>query len=157
MIELILILLLLLTIVFSLGGGLYEVLVIYPNWKHDVNPNTLRAKLESSGQLNAGKRFWPLVSPVQALLSIINLIMAYNYKGPAHDYWLVAAIIVFVTRVITFAYFIPVMIKYIMEPEKVGATKLKAIVKRWTGLSPLRLLPEFIAGGLLIAALIRFK
>lgn len=157
MIELILILLLLLTIVFSLGGGLYEVLVIYPNWKHDVNPNTLRAKLESSGQLNAGKKFWPLVSPAQALLSIINLIMAYNYTGTAHNYWLAAAIIIFVTRVITFAYFIPVMIKYIMESEKVEAAKLKTIVKRWTGLSPLRLLPEFIAGGLLIAAVMQFK
>jgi hypothetical protein len=107
--------------------------------------------------MNAGKKFWPLVSPAQALLSIINLIMAYNYTGPAHNYWLAAAIIIFVTRVITFAYFIPVMIKYIMQPEKVEATKLKAIVNRWTGLSPLRLLPEFIAGGLLIAAVMQFK
>ncbi len=156
MIDLILILLLLLTITLSLGGGLYETLVIYPNWKHDVDPNTIRAKLESSGQMNAGKRFWPLISPTQVLLSIINIVMAYKYTGPAHDYWFAAAIIIFISRVITFSYFIPVMIKYIMQPEKVEAAKLKAIVKTWTGLSPLRLLPEFIAGALLIAALINY-
>jgi len=132
------------------------VLVIYPNWKHDVNPNTLRAKLESSGQMNAGKKFWPLFSPAQVLLSIVNIVLAYNYTGPAHTYWLIAAIIIFVSRVITFSYFIPVMIKYIMQPEKVEATKLKAIVKSWTSLSPLRLLPEFVAGALLIAALMQF-
>ncbi len=157
MIDHILILLLLLTITLSFGGGLYETLVIYPNWKHDVDPKTLRAKLESSGQMNAGKRFWPLVSPAQALLSIVNIVMAYNYTGHIDHYWLAAAIIIFISRVITFSYFIPVMIKYIMEPEKVEATKLKAIVKTWTGLSPLRLLPEFIAGALLIAALMQFK
>lgn len=157
MIDIISLLLLLFTITFTLGGGLYEVLVIYPNWKHDVDPNTLRAKLESSGQLKAGNRFWPLFSPAQVLLSIVNIVLAYKYSGEAHDYWLSASIIVFITRVITFAYFIPVMIRYIMEPEKVEATKLKAIVKQWTALSPLRLLPEFIAGCLLVAALMLFR
>ena len=156
MITISLLVLLLLTITLSLGGGLYEVLVIYPNWKYDVDPNTLRSKLESSGQLNAGKRFWPLVSPAQVLLSIVNIVLACNYTGAAHSYWLAAAIIIFVSRVITFSYFIPMMIKYIMEPEKVESEKLKRIVKQWTGLSPLRILPEFIAWGLLIAAIMVF-
>ena len=156
MIDIISLILLLFTITFTLGGGLYEVLVIYPNWKHDVDPNTLRAKLESSGQLSAANRFWPLFSPAQGLLSIINIVLAYQYTGEAHNYWLAAAITIFISRVITFAYFIPVMIRYIMKPENVEIEKLKAIVKTWTGLSPVRLLPEFAAWGLAILALMHF-
>jgi hypothetical protein len=136
-----------------MGGGLYEILVIYPNWKHDVDPHTLRAKLESSGQLLAARRFWPLVSPAQALLSIINIILAWKYTGDAHNYWLFAAIAVFVTRVITFSYFIPVMIRKIMQPEQVEKSQLQAIVKQWTGLSPLRLIPEFFAWVMLVIVL----
>jgi membrane protein YdbS with pleckstrin-like domain len=148
-------LLLLLTVTLSLGGGLYEVLVIYPNWKHDVDPHTLRDKLESSGQNNAGRHFWPLVSPAQGLLAIVNIVLAYNYVGPAHCYWLFASIIVFVSRLITFAYFIPVMIRKIMQPEKVEKTKLQAIVKTWTGLGPWRLIPEMAAWVILALALIK--
>ena len=157
MIDVISLILLLFTITFTLGGGLYEVLAVYPNWKNNIDPNTLRAKLESSGQLNAGNRFWPLFSPAQGLLSIVNIILAYQYTGEAHNYWLAAAIIIFISRVITFAYFIPVMIRYIMQPEKVEGEKLKAIVKKWTGLSPVRLLPEFATWGLAILALMHFN
>ncbi len=144
-----------LTITLSLGGGLYEVLVIYPNWKHDVQPHTLRAKLASSGQDNAGRRFWPLVSPPQALLSIINIILAWQYDGPARCYWLAAAVIIFLSRAITFSYFIPVMLRVIMQPENVEPNRLKAVVKRWTALSPLRLLPELFAWLLIIFTLIK--
>ena len=66
-----------LTITLSMGGGLYEIFVIYPNWKHDVDPLTLRAKLESSGQILAAKRFWPLVSPAQGVLSMDTLRCLY--------------------------------------------------------------------------------
>ncbi|HEY8999965.1 MAG TPA: hypothetical protein VIM89_01340 [Mucilaginibacter sp.] len=153
MIDTIALLLFFLTVTLSMGGGLYEILVIYPNWKHDVDPHTLRSKLESSGQILAAKSFWPLVSPAQMLLSIINIILAWKYTGDAHNYWLAAAIAVFITRIITFSYFIPVMIRKIMQPEQVEAGRLRAIVKQWTGLSPLRLIPEFFAWGMLVMAL----
>jgi membrane protein YdbS with pleckstrin-like domain len=149
-------LLLLLTVTLSLGGGLYEILVIYPNWKYDVDPHTLSGKLESSGQNNAGKRFWPLVSPAQGLLAIINIVLAYNYIGAAHDYWLVGSVIVFVSRLLTFAYFIPEMVRKIMRPESIEKARLQAIVKTWTGLSPWRLLPEFFAWIVLALALMQF-
>lgn len=147
------ILLLLLTVTLSMGGGLYEILVIYPSWKHNVHPRTLRDRLESSGQIGAAKRFWPLVSPAQALLAMINIALACWYHGVGQGYWLSAAITIFVSRVITFSYFIPVMICKIMQPEKFEARELQAIVKQWTDLSPLRLLPEFAGWCLLIATL----
>lgn len=149
------IILLLLTVTLSMGGGLYEILVIYPNWKHNVHPRTLRDKLESSGQNNAARRFWPLVSPAQALLAMLNIVLACWRHGAGQGYWLAAAIVIFVSRLITFSYFIPVMVRKIMHPEKFDAGTLQAIVKQWTDLSPLRLAPEFAAWGLLIAALMK--
>jgi hypothetical protein len=153
MITTIAILLFSLTITLSLGGGLYEILVIYPNWKHDADLLTLRDKLQSSGQVNAGKRFWPLVSPAQGLLALINIVLAWNYSGGAHIYWLSAAIAIFATRIITFSYFIPVMIRKIMQPEHIEASRLRSIVKQWTALSPLRLIPELFAWFMLAVAL----
>ena len=153
MITTITLLLLLLSVSLSIGGGLYEVLVIYPNWKRHADPLTLRYKLESSGQNNAGKRFWPLVSPAQILLAIVNIIMAWKCTGAAHGYWLSAAIILLVSRIITFIYFIPVMLRKIMQPEQLEASQLQRIVKQWTALSPLRLIAELAAWILLCFAL----
>jgi hypothetical protein len=155
MITTIAIVLLFLSVTLSMGGGLYEVLVIYPGWKHDVDPHTLRGKLQSSGQILAAKRFWPLVSPAQVLLSLINIVLAWNHGGAAHGYWLTASVAVFIGRVITFGYFIPVMIRKIMEPETIEKTRLQAIVKRWIALSPFRLVVELFAWIMLVLALMR--
>jgi hypothetical protein len=137
--------LLLLTIVLSTGGGMYEILVVYPNWKHSANANELKERMQSSGQVYAGTRFWPLVSPAQALLSIVNVVLAWRYGGQAHSPWLTAAILIFITRIITFSYFIPVMLKKLMKAETVPVAELPGIIKRWTALSPLRLVSEFVA------------
>ncbi len=145
MINFIALTLLLLTIVLSTGGGLFETLVIYPNWKHSATAAELKDRLHSSGQIYAGTRFWPLASPAQGLLAIVNLILAWRYDGPAHSPWLTAAILIFVTRVITFGYFIPVMLQKLMRAEKVPVGELPGIIKRWTTLSPLRLISEFAA------------
>jgi hypothetical protein len=155
MITTIVTVLLFLTVTLAMGGGLYEILVIYPGWKHDADPLTLRAKLHSSGQILAAKRFWPIVSPAQVLLSVINIALAWNHTGGAHAYWLAAAVAVFINRLITFSYFIPVMIHKIMQPETIEAARLRAIVKQWTALSPLRLLFELFAWIMLVVALIR--
>ena len=156
MITTITVVLLFLTVTLSMGGGLYEVLVIYPGWKHDVDPQTLRWKLHSSGQILAAKRFWPIVSPAQVLLSVINIVLAWNSIGGAQAYWLAASVAVFIGRLITFSYFIPVMIRKIMVPETIEASRLRAIVKRWTDLSPLRLVIELFSWIMLVVALMHF-
>jgi hypothetical protein len=145
MINFIALALLLFTIVLSLGGGLYEILVIYPNWKHSSNAAELKERLQSSGQNFAGTRFWPIASPAQGLLAILNLVFAWQYNGPAHPFWLTTAILIFVTRIITFSYFIPVMLTKLMRAEKVPAAQLPGLIKQWTTLSPLRLVTEFAA------------
>ncbi|GGB12548.1 hypothetical protein [Puia dinghuensis] len=153
MITIIAAVLLLLTVTLGMGGGLYEILVIYPGWEHNVDPLTLRAKLQSSGQILAAKRFWPIASPAQVLLSVINIPLAWNHTGGAHVYLLAGAVAVFINRVITFSYFIPVMIRKIMQPETIEAARLQGIVKKWTALSPLRLVFELFAWIMLVVAL----
>ena len=62
-----------------------------------------------------------------------------------HGLWLTTAIVIFITRVITFSYFIPVMLRKLLQAEKVPARELPGIIRRWTALSPLRLISEFAA------------
>jgi hypothetical protein len=144
MINFISLALLLLTVVLSTGGGLFEVLVVYPNWKHSRNAAELKANLQSSGQNYAGTRFWPLASPLQGLLAIVNVIMAWRYVGPGQQLWLVAALLILATRIITFSYFIPVMLNKLMKADKVPVDQLPGIIKHWISLSPLRLVSEAI-------------
>lgn len=154
MITTIAIILFFFTVTLSMGGGLYEALVIYPGWKHDVHPLTLRGKLQLSGQILAAQRFWPIVSPAQVLLSLINIALAWRYAGAAHSYWLAAAVAIFINRVFTFGYFIPVMIRKIMQPENIEVSRLQAIVKQWIALSPIRVVVEFFAWVMLVMTLI---
>jgi len=73
------------------------------------------------------------------------LVMVCLYHGAGRELWLTASVLIFVTRVITFSYFIPVMLNKLMKAEKVPAAELPGIIKRWTALSPLRLITEFAA------------
>lgn len=154
MVNLIFLILLILVTQLSIGGGLYETLVIYPRWRYDVTPDNLLEKLEDSGQLNANKRFWPLVSPAQVLLSITNLIIASLYIGTAHQAWLLAALILFLNRVLTFSYFIPVMINKFLKPQNIPAANLQVMVDTWIKLSPARILIELVAWGFALKALV---
>jgi len=153
MITIIATVLLFLTVTLGLGGGLYEILVIYPGWKHDVDPLTLRSKLQTSGQILAARRFWPIASPAQVLLSIVTIILTWGQKGEAQAWLMAAAVTVFIDRVITFSYFIPVMIRKIMQPENIEARRLRKIVRQWTMLSPIRVVLGLVAWTVLVVAL----
>lgn len=94
-----------------------------------------------------------MVSPAQTLLVIVNIVLAARFTGQAHCVWLGASIIIAGSRLITFGYFIPVMISKIMQPEKIEASRLQRIVKWWTTLSPLRLIADIASWGFALWAL----
>jgi len=139
MINLIALTLLLFFVSLNLGGGLYEWRAVYPNWKKNVSPETLVRQLQTSGQWLANNRFWPLVSPAQGLLAIVNIVLAMRCDGNAHPYWVAAACIVLAGRIITFAIFIPPMLRIFMKPGGTDKKRLQEQVTRWTGLSAWRL------------------
>ena len=154
MANIIFLVLFILFIQFGMGGGLYEFLVIYPRWKKDVRPESLVQKLQDSGQAAAARRFWPFISPVLSLLSIVNLVLAWQNTGPARTIWLTASLIIFISRVITFSYFVPTMMRKFEHPEKIEAGRLRRMVQVWTFLSPVRILIELSAWSLALWALV---
>jgi hypothetical protein len=127
----------------GIGGGLYETLVVYPRWKKHPTPATLSQKLEDSGQ-NAALKFWPLVSPISALLSVINMIAAWRSVG-SETVWFSAALIIFLKSLATYLYFVPTMMRKFKRAETMDAETLKKSVTLWTSLSPLRIVVEAVA------------
>jgi len=129
----------------GMGGGLYEVLAVYPNWKNNPTPQTFSQKLEDSGQSLAGRRFWPFISPTTALLALVNLFLAWHAPGMLRTVWLAAAVVVIVKSIATYTYFVPTMIRKLAKAETMRPEDLTKTVNQWTALSPLRLCLELFA------------
>jgi hypothetical protein len=127
----------------GMGGGLYETLVVYPNWKTNPTPQGFAKRLKESGQALAGRRFWPLISPMTALLALLNLFLAWQETHLLRAVWLTAAIAVIVKSIATYAYFVPTMIRKLAKAAEMSPEELTKTVKLWTALSPLRLFMEF--------------
>ena len=88
----------------AFGAGLYESRVVVPLWTSDPP-----ASLQSP---DSGHRFWAFVTtgPL-TLLTVANLVAAWQSQGPARAWWLTAALVTLVERGMTFGFFIPTMIR----------------------------------------------
>lgn len=129
----------------GMGGGLYETIVMYPRWKKDVTPANLLQKLQETGQLTANRRYWPCISPVATLLSIINVFLAWRSTTEARTVWLSAALLIFLKSITTYVYFAPTMMLKFEHSDQMDAETLKRSVKIWTLLSPMRVPVELVA------------
>jgi hypothetical protein len=99
-----LIVLLVLNLGVVVGAGLYEARVVMPLWGSAL-PETARSP-------EAGRRFWLFVATVPlTVLALFNFAMALLEHGPWRLWWLFAALLVIAERVVTFAYFIPEMVR----------------------------------------------
>jgi hypothetical protein len=126
----------------AIGGGLYEVLVVYPGWRYDPTPDTLPGKLRASGQSLASRRFWPFLSPSLLFLSIWNFVLALHASGELKLLWAGASVAIVVKSIATYAYFVPTMMRKFERSRTQSASELTKAVRRWTDLSPLRLCIE---------------
>jgi hypothetical protein len=132
----------------AIGGGIYEVRAVYPNWKKDPKPETLARRLRESSQMSAARRFWPFISPLLSVLSALNIWAALQTTGVVRLTWLAAAIAVAIRSIAGYSYFVPTMMLKFERPETMTQTDLERAVKRWTSLSPWRLyleIPAWIA------------
>ncbi len=129
----------------AVGGGIYEVRAVYPNWKKDPKPETLARRLRESSQMSAGRRFWPFVSPLLAVLSVLNIWAAFETTGVIRLVWLAAASAVAIRSIAGYSYFVPTMMLKFEKPETMTQPDLERAVRRWTALSPWRLYLEFPA------------
>ena len=101
----------------AFGAGLYEARVVIPQW----------ADVPSKSWPNTGLMFWVYVTTIPlTLLTLANAIAAWMDRGIRRKWWLSAAAIVFLERIVTFSYFIPTMINLTTSelPEPEVNTKL---------------------------------
>jgi hypothetical protein len=141
----------------GMGGGLYETLAVYPIWKHNPTPQNFAQKLKDSGQALAGRRFWPFISPMTALLAIVNLFLAWQQPGLLQTVWLSASIAILVKSVATYTYFVPTMIRKLGKANSMKPEELTKTVRQWTALSPLRLCLELFGWVSALWALLLLK
>lgn len=132
------------------GAGLYETRIVLPLWftkKQDgyiVNPDSMR-------DIDTGRKFWSFASTVPlTLLTIVNLVYAWQAATPLQDWWLSASVIVLGERLSTFSFFIPTAIK--LQKGNAPAEKVSTLVSSWLALNYVRNALTLIALGFLLKA-----
>ena len=96
---------------------------------------------------NTGLRFWGYVTtgPL-TLLTLANLFAAWKASGTARGWWLAAALVVLVDRILTFSYFIPTMVGLMSAADSPASI---AMATRWARMNYLR--HALVFGGWLAA------
>jgi hypothetical protein len=115
----------------AFGAGLYEQRIVLPQWFNSSSEPGLRVNSAAMRNTDTGRRFWAFVStgPL-TLLTLANLVVAWESQGQRHGWWLGAAVTTLVERIATFSYFIPMAIR-LMHAEALPPARSKP--RRRTG------------------------
>lgn len=124
----------------ALGAGLYEARINVPRWIAPASSSAADARRHWNAQAaqsdDTGRRFWVFVTTVPlTLLTLANLVAAWRAAGPVRGWWLASALTVVADRVITFAYFIPTMVRLTRAPDSPASV---AAATQWAQLNHLR-------------------
>jgi hypothetical protein len=119
----------------AFGAGIYESRVVVPQWQ-TTPPQTWP---------NTGLEFWVYVTTVPlTLLTLANLVAAWQERGPRRIWWLGASSISVVERSVTFSYFIPTILRLTVT-EDLPEAEVQATLSQW-------LLLDYGRHGLTLAA-----
>ncbi len=77
----------------AFGAGLYEQRIVLPQWFNSSSEPGLRVDSAAMRSADTGRRFWAFVStgPL-TLLTLANLVVAWESQGQRHEWWLGAAV-----------------------------------------------------------------
>jgi Domain of unknown function (DUF1772) len=119
----------------AFGAGLYEQRIVLPQW-FSRSESGIRVDSAAMRSTDTGRRFWPFVTtgPL-TLLTLANLVVAWQSQGPRHDWWLGVAVVTLVERIGTFSYLIPTALR-LMGAE--GPANVEAVASRWMALNHVR-------------------
>jgi hypothetical protein len=121
----------------AFGAGLYEWRIEFPRWLGPAAGPSLQWDAEAARQANTGLNFWVYVTTVPlTLLTAANLVAAWRSQGAGRGWWLGAALLVLVERVMTFTYFIPAMVE--LQGGGLPGPEAVAAATRWGQLNYLR-------------------
>jgi Domain of unknown function (DUF1772) len=120
----------------AFGAGLYEHRIVVPHWLTSSPDGALHWNADAVQQDDTGRRFWAFVTtgPL-TLLTLASLIVARKAADPLRRWWLAAAGLSLLDRVITFAYFIPTMVGLM---DAVDSAESVAAAVRWSSFNYLR-------------------
>lgn len=135
------------------GAGLFEIRIILPVWFKRGATGLYRADSGAMEQFDTGRRFWAFVTTLPlTILTITNLVMALKDGGPAKEPWLLSTWIILAERVLTFAFFIPTIIK--LQRNNYGTPeRVDRMIRIWQMLNYLRMLLTVIAWFFAVKAL----
>jgi Domain of unknown function (DUF1772) len=120
------------------GAGLYEQRIILTQWFVRTADSGIRVDGAAIRNTDTGRRFWAFVTTIPlTLLTLANLVVAWQSQNPRHEWWLAAAVITLVERILTFSYFIPTAIQ-LMRAETFPPGKGEAMASRWMKLNYVR-------------------
>jgi len=114
------------------GAGLYEKRIIIPQWFSKSEHGVYLVNRAAMQQTNTGLRFWAYVStgPL-TILTIANLVAAFQSQGSRRDWWIAAAAITLFERIGTFSFFIPTAIQLMRDEPLLSASRAGALASRW--------------------------
>jgi hypothetical protein len=120
------------------GAGLYEKLVVVPQWA-DLAGALVVGEIDASGMRSAGRVFWPFVSPIVGVLAIVNLVAAWRSRTANRRWWIAGAVLMCAYSIFSYAYFVPQMLMLQAGGDTWPASQVDAVVDTWTSLNYLRM------------------
>lgn len=138
----------------AFGAGLYETKIILPLWFPKSSDSGYRVNTKAMSETDSGRKFWAFVStgPL-TLLTLINLVLAWQSQLPGQAWWLAAALITLLERISTFSFFIPTIIK-LQTTDQLASTQINRLIGLWIGVNYVRNALTLLAWG---AALLAFS
>jgi len=122
----------------AFGAGLYESRVMVPQWLRFSAESGYHWDGAAAREANSGLRFWVYVTTVPlTLLTLASMVAVFQVQGGARGFWLCAILAVLVDRSMTFAYFIPTMIR-LTRDETPSPSEAVATALRWVRLGYVR-------------------
>lgn len=115
----------------AFGAGLYETRIVIPMWFRKSAESGYRVDTEAMQTVDTGRTFWAFVTtgPL-TLLTLANLVVAWQSQSTGHDWWLAAALITLIERAGTFSFFIPTIIK-LQKAEQLSPPTTSRLIRSW--------------------------
>jgi hypothetical protein len=118
------------------GAGLFESRVLVPLWASSP-PGSVRAYNETVIKADSGRRFWIFLTPITGLISLLNVFAAWLAAEPQRTWWLISSITAVFLIAITFAYFVPVLMR-LPKASTIQPDALTRMVRLWVRLNWIR-------------------
>ncbi|MBV8545968.1 MAG: DUF1772 domain-containing protein [Acidobacteria bacterium] len=118
------------------GAGLFESRVLVPLWASSP-PGSVHAYNETAIKADSGRRLWIFLTPITGLISLLNLFAAWFAVGPQRPWWLISSITSVFVIAITFAYFVPVLLR-LPKASSISPDVLTRTVRLWVRLNWIR-------------------